>query len=62
MLFLHDDALAELLEAFDDDGYCAEIGALTEGFFPFFFVIRGVGAKERGGVSGDGVVEVGMKG
>jgi len=62
MFFLHDDALAELVEAFDDKGDCAGIGALAEGFFPFFFVVGGVGAEEGGGVGRVGVVEVGVEG
>lgn len=62
MLFLHDDALAELLEAFDDEGDCTGVGPLTEGFFPFFLVVGGVRAEEGDGVRGVGVVEVGVEG
>lgn len=62
MLVLHDDALAELLEAFDDEGDCTGVGALAEGFFPFFLVVGWVGTEEGGGVRGISVVEVGVEG
>ena len=62
MLLLHDDALTELLEAFDDNGDRAGVGPLAEGFFPFFFVVGGVSTEEGGGVGGVSVVEVGSEG
>ena len=58
MLFLDEDALAKLPEAFYDERYCTWIRSLPEGFFPFLFIVARIRPEEGDCVRGEGVVEV----
>ena len=61
MLFLADNPMAELLKTLDDERDSAGVGPFLQRFLPFFFVVAGIGAVERGGINTDSIVQVGVE-